>query len=62
MPFLPVEDIEYCFVDNIMSIAPEEDKCYQFADYVLQTYIATEAKFPHLGGAAPDETMKYRRN
>ena len=42
MPFLPAEDIENCFVDDMMSIAPEDEKCHQFADYVWQTYVAPD--------------------
>jgi hypothetical protein len=35
--FLPPEQIEECFVEDIMSEAPTDNRCVKFADYVLIT-------------------------
>jgi len=37
LPFLPQEQIEECFVVDIMSEAPTDNRCVKFADYVLVT-------------------------
>ena len=35
LPFLPAEEIEDCFVEDIMSEEPSDEKYTAFADYVL---------------------------
>lgn len=35
MAFLSAVETEDCFVEDIMSVAPEDVKCQMFADYVL---------------------------
>ena len=37
LPFLPQEQIEEFFVEDIMSEAPTDNRCVKFADYVLVT-------------------------
>ena len=44
--FFFLNDFSSCFVDEMMVIAPDEETCHQFADYMLQTYVAQGAKFP----------------
>ena len=44
--FLPPEQIEECFVEDIMSEAPTDNRCVKFADYVLVTYITPESRYP----------------
>ena len=39
LSFLPPEDVENSFIEDIMNDAPNNDKCLQFADYVLAGYI-----------------------
>jgi hypothetical protein len=38
LPFLPAEEIENCFAEDIMSEAPSDEKYTAFPDYVLGTY------------------------
>ena len=37
LPFLPKEQIEECFVEDIMSESPTDNRRVKFADYVLVT-------------------------
>jgi len=46
LPFLPVEEIEDCFVEDIMSEVPSDEKCTAFADYVLDTYVSNVSRYP----------------
>jgi len=46
LPFLPQEQIEECFVEDIMSEVPTDNRCVKFVDYVLVTYIMPESRYP----------------
>lgn len=54
LSFLPPADVSDAFAFDILADAPEGRKVEQFADYVLQTYVAPEAKFPPDMWADPD--------
>ena len=63
LSFLPPEDVEDSFIEDIMSDAPNNDKCLQFADYVLAGYITDSSTFPLIMWAAvPDLTSKRTNN
>ncbi|KAJ8311151.1 hypothetical protein KUTeg_011290 [Tegillarca granosa] len=40
--FLPPEEIEDCFVEDIVASAPKDNRCEKFADYVLENYVTLE--------------------
>jgi hypothetical protein len=46
LSFLELQEVEESFVEDIMSDAPENDKCLQFADYVLEGYILATSSYP----------------
>ena len=35
---------------DIMSNAPDDAKCHQFADYMLENYVSSDARYPHSFG------------
>ena len=43
---LAAGEIEYLFVLDIMSSAPDDTKCHQFADYILENYVSSDARYP----------------
>jgi N-acetylneuraminic acid mutarotase len=58
LPFLKPGEIEDCFVEDLFSEAPQDSRCEQFADYVLNTYI-TDTRFPPTVWAEePSETKR----
>ena len=46
LPYLAAEEIEDCFVMDNMSSAPDDAKCHQFADYLLENYVSSDARYP----------------
>ena len=63
LSFLPPEDVENSFIEDIMNDAPNNDKCLQFADYVLAGYITDSSTFPStMWVAVPDLTSKRTNN
>ena len=61
--FLPPEQIEECFVEDIMSEAPTDNRCVKFADYVLVTYITPESSYPpSFWATAPTTNFKRTNN
>jgi len=40
------EDVEKCFVEDLMVTMPEHEKLKLFMDYLTENYIDAEAKFP----------------
>jgi hypothetical protein len=58
LSFLPPE-----YVEDIMSAAPNNNKCLQFADYVLAGCITDSSTFPPtMWAAVPDLTSKHTNN
>jgi len=37
LPFLSPNDVDHCFIDNIIAIQPTGDKIQVFLDYVFET-------------------------
>ena len=63
LAFLSPVEIEDCFVEDIMAETPQNDKCIKFADYILETYIASDAKYPpQIWAAPPDPNTKRTTN
>lgn len=47
LPFLPPEEVENCFKQDILvSSANENSKIKQFTDYVFQNYVSSDAEYP----------------
>nr|CAI5821719.1 unnamed protein product [Callosobruchus analis] len=46
LPFLPPAEVGECFVQNFMSDKPEDSKVDQFTDYLVDTCIDSDSKFP----------------
>jgi hypothetical protein len=41
LPFLKQDEREDCFIDNIVSILPEDEKVQKFSDYTLTFVVIT---------------------
>jgi len=63
IPFLPTNEVEDCFVEDVMCVAPTDSKCHQFSDYIRETYISSTAKFrPGMWSAVPCAELKRTTN
>ena len=63
LPFLSAEAVEDCFVEDIMTDTPEDNRCMQFADYVLEGYIAPTSTYsPSMWASIPEENSKRTNN
>lgn len=63
MPYLPANEIEDSFAEEIMSDAPNNDRCSKFSDYILENYVSEESKFPPtMWAAKPDPLFKRTNN
>ena len=48
---------------DIMSNAPDDAKCHQFADYMLENYVSSDARYPpQLWADIPREGSKPTTN
>ena len=45
LQFVDAVEVEDIFVD-LMSVAPDDEKCIKFADYLVENYITNDSKFP----------------
>ena len=63
LPFLPAEEIENCFAEDIMSEAPSDEKYTAFPDYVLGTYVSNVSRYlPSFWAAASTPNCKRTNN
>ena len=63
LPFLSAEAVEDYFVEDIMTDTPEDNRCMQFADYVLEGYIAPTSTYPpSTWTSIPEENSKRTNN
>ena len=63
LPYLSPDQIEDCFVDDIMTESPTDSRCIKFADYVLETYISPESRYPpSFWAATPTANFKRTNN
>ena len=46
LPFLPPDEIEECFNEEIMPNAPSDEKCTEFLDYLVNNYICSDLRYP----------------
>ena len=53
LPFVPAEQIEDIFADILMPEAVPDPEVQAFADYMFETYIGPDARFPPQLWAAP---------
>jgi hypothetical protein len=58
LSFLEPQEVEESFVEDIMSDAPENDKCLQFADYVLEGYILATSSYPPVLWSSSPKTCR----
>ena len=66
LKFLQPEKVSECFVEEIMSIAPSDQRCATFVDYVLENYVSEKVKVsPIMWAEAPSgkrRTTKERES
>jgi hypothetical protein len=58
LPFLKPDEIEDCFVEDLFNEAPQDSRCEQFSDYVLNTYITDTHFPPTVWAEEPSETKR----
>jgi len=46
LPLLPPDQIEDCFLEDLMSRKPTHEQLDDFFDYLLETYILADSDFP----------------
>ena len=46
LPFLNAQDVGDCFAEDLMPNMPNMDKCIKFADYIVDTYVSEESRYP----------------
>nr|CAI5837421.1 unnamed protein product [Callosobruchus analis] len=46
LTFLPPAEVGECFAQDFMSDKPQDSKVEQFTDYLVDTYIDSDSKFP----------------
>lgn len=62
LSFLHPTQVEESFAFDLMADIPSDEKCEQFADFMLKTYIAASATFPPRLWADVPSTMKRTTN
>ena len=62
LPFLLPEEVADAFVEDIMADTPDNKKCLEFADYVLNKYIKETARFPPQLWACVPSMFRKRTN
>lgn len=45
LPFLRAEEVEDCFIEDLMSIKPNYQQTQKYTDYILNNYTDSEAVF-----------------
>jgi hypothetical protein len=62
LPSLHPDDVEECFVEDLMSVAPDDERVQKFTDYVLDNYIDISSKFPPSMWAAYSSATSRKTN
>lgn len=62
LPFLPSDQIEEAFAEDVMSDAPTDSRCVQFADYLTDVYVTHESRFPPDVWSEPPSLAKRTTN
>lgn len=44
--FIDPKEVEDCFVEELMTNAPQDDRCTRFADYLVDNYISPNSRYP----------------
>ena len=60
--FIDADDVEECFVEEVMAEAPLDDRCSRFADYLVDNYVTAESRFPPSLWAEVPSTLKRTNN
>ena len=60
LPFLPPNEVEDCFVEELMDDAPENEAGIKFADYVLEHFVLPTCNYPPSTWAATPDTVGKR--
>ena len=63
IPFLAADDVGDCFVTDMMSFIPDDQRCIAFADYVVDYYLTPESVYPPiLWASVPSADAKRTTN
>ena len=58
LPFLRPGEVSDCFTDDLFAITPNDERCDQFADYVLVNFVDSNSKFPPSLWAFDDASLR----
>ena len=63
LPFLPPDETEDSFVEEMIPEAPTNERCSKFSDYLLETYVDENSKYPPtMWASKPCSTAKRINN
>lgn len=62
LPYLNPEDVGNCFYEDFMAIIPNQENIIQFADYIVETYIAEDSIYPPYIWAQATSSMSRTTN
>lgn len=62
LPFLCPDEVEDSFVDDFVSIMPDDERVQKFTDYVFENYVSPDAKFPPSMWAAYSSSIARTTN
>ena len=62
LPFLQPEEIGDCFTDVLFAAIPDDQRCEEFADYILLNYIEEGSPYPPSLWASNDPNLRRTNN
>ena len=62
LAFLESGEVSDSFVEDFMSVQPQDEKCVRFADYLTKYYVADESLFPPIVWAESQSQTKRNNN
>ncbi|XP_025198937.1 uncharacterized protein LOC112597199 [Melanaphis sacchari] len=62
LPFISPNEVSNCFIEDFMSSIPNDIRFQKYADYLVDTYICEEAKFPPIIWAANIASLSLTTN
>jgi hypothetical protein len=63
LPFLPPDETVDSFVEEMIPEAPTKERCSKFSDYLLETYVDENSKYPPtMWASKPCSTAKRTDN
>uniref|UniRef100_A0A0P4VQ93 MULE transposase domain-containing protein n=1 Tax=Scylla olivacea TaxID=85551 RepID=A0A0P4VQ93_SCYOL len=60
--FIDPTDVEDCFVEEVMTEAPQDERCIRFADYLVDNYVTAESRYPPVLWAEIPSNTKRKNN